>query len=33
LMEGVKKDLVDIIFFFGFLEKNTMIEEGCVGGV
>jgi hypothetical protein len=30
-MEGVKKDLVDIIFFFGFLEKNTMIEEGCGG--
>jgi hypothetical protein len=32
LMEGVKRWFMDMIFFFGLLEKNTMIEEGC-GGV
>jgi hypothetical protein len=31
LMEGVKRWFVDIIFFFGFLEKETMIEERCGG--
>jgi len=31
-MEGVKRWFTGIISFFEFLEKNTMIEEGC-GGV
>ena len=33
MMEGVKRWFMDMISFFRFLEKQTIIEEGVMGGV